>query len=93
MSSKDDQKTPIIKAIEIAGGVTKFAKAMTPSGLSRMTVYLWKKPGGRVPAEYCPDIERLTGVKCEELRPDVAWWVLRGKNSLKKSSELDGDRA
>ncbi|MDN4590239.1 transcriptional regulator [Xenophilus aerolatus] len=33
----------------------------------------------RVPAERCPDIERATGgaVRCEDLRPDVAWDVLR----------------
>lgn len=32
------------------------------------------------PAEYCPDIERVTGgaVRCEDLRPDVDWSVLRG---------------
>jgi DNA-binding transcriptional regulator YdaS (Cro superfamily) len=31
----------------------------------------------RVPAEVCPEIERLTGVRCEDLRPDVPWGVLR----------------
>ncbi|WP_370645890.1 transcriptional regulator [Pseudacidovorax sp. NFM-22] len=33
----------------------------------------------RVPAERCPAIERATGgvVRCEDLRPDVAWDVLR----------------
>ena len=32
-----------------------------------------------IPAEHCPAIERATGgaVRCEELRPDVAWSVLR----------------
>ena len=28
-------------------------------------------------AEYCPLIEKATGVRCEELRPDVEWAVLR----------------
>ncbi len=37
---------------------------------------MWKKRGN-VPAEHCPAIERATGVRCEELRPDVAWSVLR----------------
>jgi DNA-binding transcriptional regulator YdaS (Cro superfamily) len=35
-----------------------------------------------IPAEKCPLIERLTRgqVRCEELRPDVAWDVLRAHN-------------
>lgn len=38
----------------------------------------WKVRG--VPAEHCPAIERATGgaVRCEDLRPDVDWGVLRG---------------
>ena len=31
----------------------------------------------QVPAEQCPNIEALTGVRCEDLRPDVNWAVLR----------------
>lgn len=33
----------------------------------------------QVPAERCPSIERATAgeVRCEDLRPDVAWDVLR----------------
>lgn len=39
---------------------------------------MWKQRQN-VPAEYCPAIERATGgmVRCEELRPDVEWDVLR----------------
>ena len=39
---------------------------------------MWQKRG-RVPAEHCPAIERATGgkVRCEDLRPDVDWSVLR----------------
>ena len=86
---KDD---PLSRAIKAAGSVEKLAKMMTlhgPGGLSRMTVYLWARPGKRVPAEYCPDIERLTGVTCEELRPDVNWGYLRGTKQVIKSSKLD----
>ncbi|TCK43452.1 YdaS antitoxin of YdaST toxin-antitoxin system [Paraburkholderia sp. BL8N3] len=38
---------------------------------------------GRVPAERCPTLERGTRgeIKCEELRPDVEWWVLRIRDS------------
>jgi DNA-binding transcriptional regulator YdaS (Cro superfamily) len=41
----------------------------------------WRARG--VPAERCPDIERVTGVRCERLRPDVDWDVLRvaGRNA------------
>ena len=35
----------------------------------------------RVPAEACPDIEALTGIACELLRPDVNWSVLRARKS------------
>jgi len=38
-----------------------------------------------MPAEHCPAIEELTGgdVRCEEMRPDVKWHVLRnGPHSM-----------
>lgn len=40
----------------------------------------WANGVRQVPAERCPAIERATGgaVRCEELRPDVEWGVLRG---------------
>jgi DNA-binding transcriptional regulator YdaS (Cro superfamily) len=39
----------------------------------------WANGVRRVPAEHCPRIERITGgaVRCEDLRPDVEWSVLR----------------
>jgi DNA-binding transcriptional regulator YdaS (Cro superfamily) len=52
--------------------------------VSDQTVSWWRKGerNGRpviFPAEYCPECERLTGgkVRCEELRPDVGWDILR----------------
>ena len=67
-------ETPLAEAIAIAGGITKFSRAL---GLnSHMVAYQWVKT--RVPAERCPDIESLTGIKCEQLRPDVNWSVVRG---------------
>ena len=68
-------QTPIERAIDIAGGMTKMARDLDLTG--HATVYQWTKT--RVPAEKCPDIEALTGVKCEELRPDVNWAVLRSQ--------------
>jgi len=42
-------------------------------------VSLWARGKRPVPAERCPDIERATGgaVRCEDLRPDVDWGVVR----------------
>jgi len=36
----------------------------------------------RVPAEYCPAIEDATdgAVRCEDLRPDINWAVLRNSD-------------
>lgn len=48
-------------------------------GVKAPTVNEWVKGHARVPPARCPQIERATGgaVRCEELRPDVAWDVLR----------------
>lgn len=64
-------ETPIERAFRLSGGMAELARKLNRS---RGAVNQWKE---RVPAEVCPDIERLTGVLCEELRPDVAWGVLR----------------
>jgi DNA-binding transcriptional regulator YdaS (Cro superfamily) len=50
-------------------------------GIRPQAVQQWFKT--KVPAERCPDIERISNgeVTCEELRPDVNWAVLR--NSAK----------
>lgn len=61
-------------AIKTAGGVAALAAAVNAP--STHAVRWWRT--SRVPAEYCPAIEAATGVRCEELRPDVAWGVLRG---------------
>lgn len=62
------------EAVEIAGGERRLAQRV---GASHSGPYMWRKRK-RVPAEYCPGIERETGVPCERLRDDVAWGVLRG---------------
>ena len=73
-------ESPLERAIKVADGMTALVRKLNERGhtiTGHATVYQWKKTG-RVPAEYCPDIEALTGVRCEELRPDVNWAVLRG---------------
>lgn len=60
--------------------MTALARKLTECGhevKDHRTVYQWTKT--RVPSDYCPDIEAITGVRCEELRPDVNWAVLRTK--------------
>jgi DNA-binding transcriptional regulator YdaS (Cro superfamily) len=71
---------PIDLAAEIVGSQTALAAAL---GVSKGAVPQWKDEGRRVPAEHCPTIERLTGgkVRCEDLRPDIDWAVLRGPSA------------
>jgi DNA-binding transcriptional regulator YdaS (Cro superfamily) len=63
------------RAIDHAGGQTNLARLLD---IRQSLVSMWKTRG-RVPAEYCPRIERVTDgcVRCEELRPDVEWSYLR----------------
>ncbi|MBS0339821.1 MAG: helix-turn-helix domain-containing protein [Proteobacteria bacterium] len=43
---------------------------------------------GRVPAEHCPAIERETGVRCEVIRPDIPWGVLRAQPASRKAKSV-----
>jgi DNA-binding transcriptional regulator YdaS (Cro superfamily) len=72
--------TPIERAIVAMGGVAETVRKLNLNG--HATVFQWKKT--RVPAERCPQIEEATNglVRCEELRPDVAWAVLRNTSDL-----------
>lgn len=66
--------TAIQSACAAAGSASALASVLgkSPQFISQLV-----KGGRRVPAELCPAIERATGVRCEELRPDVEWSVLR----------------
>ena len=71
-----DARDSARRAVQSVGGVVAMANRL---GLrSYQTVQQWIKT--RVPAEYCPAIEKSTDglVTCEELRPDVDWGYLRG---------------
>jgi DNA-binding transcriptional regulator YdaS (Cro superfamily) len=87
MDELDPEKAALRRAAEVVGG-----QAALASGLgfaTRQGVWPWFNTARRVPAEYCPAIERMTReraaaegdpalvVTCEQLRPDVAWEVLR----------------
>lgn len=70
------EKHPVDRAAEIVGSQVALALALR---VTKAAVSQWKDEGRRVPAEHCPAIERLTrgAVRCEDLRPDVEWDVLR----------------
>lgn len=52
-------------------------------GVTAGAVNQWVSGLSQVSAERCPAIEKATGglVRCEDLRPDVQWAVLRGQSS------------
>ncbi len=66
------------KAIQVVGSQAKLARLM---GVKAQHIMNWRLRG--VPAERCPAIERVTHgqVRCEDLRPDVDWAVLRCQES------------
>ena len=59
--------------------------------LNPVSVSQWQTGVRQVPAERCPQIERVTGgaIQCEDLRPDVEWWVVRGSKPLPKVPLFD----
>lgn len=80
------------KAAEILGSQTALANLLA---VSKGAVSQWKEPGRRVPAEYCPLIERATAgaVRCEDLRPDMAWDVLRLQAGIETEPAASGSAA
>lgn len=79
-----EQITPVDalkQAVDFSGGQSSFASKLASrrndGGVSQAQVWNWINRGNGAPATYCPDIEALTGIKCELLRPDTNWAVLR----------------
>ncbi|TYG33332.1 helix-turn-helix domain-containing protein [Lonepinella koalarum] len=70
--------TPLQKVFHIVGSRAALARHF---GILPWAVTKWEKV--QVPAERCPDIEKLTDgqVTCEELRPDINWSVLRNSQN------------
>ena len=78
------------KAVQIVGGQSALAAAIG-RGVKQPHVWGWlnsKNPSLMPPAEYCPVIERATAgqVRCEDLRPDVDWAVLRCQADCSKEA-------
>ena len=64
-------KNALELAIDILGSQSNLGRAL---GLSQPYVWKWLNKGqGKVPAEYCGEVERVTHglVKCSDLRPDI----------------------
>ena len=74
---------PIEIAIQSAGNASQLAKGIN---VPPQSVIFWRDGVRRIPAEYCPRIEALTGVRCEDLRPDVQWSVLRNTQSVNQEA-------
>ncbi len=72
-----EQKTGIEQALsKFEGSPTKLASAIGGKVI-RQHVEHWLK-AKKVPADRAPDVERVTGIPCEILCPDVNWSVVRG---------------
>jgi DNA-binding transcriptional regulator YdaS (Cro superfamily) len=80
MEKPTSEQLALEKAISLAGGKTALMRKLNELGHkvnSHNTISRWVDDG--VPAKYCPAIEGLTGVMCEDLLPEVSWLVLRGQ--------------
>ncbi len=74
------EKVALHRAAAILGG--QAAMAVVLGYDDRRHVWPWFNTDRQFPAEHCPKVERATRDKgqtvfCEELRPDIAWDVLR----------------
>ena len=50
--------------------------------ITKPAVQQWKN---HITARFCPTIERLTGIPCETLNPQVEWSVLRESHESNNS--------
>jgi DNA-binding transcriptional regulator YdaS (Cro superfamily) len=67
----------------IVDEVGSFAELARRLGLSRSQVHQWATTES-IPIKYCPEIEEIVNgkVRCEQMRPDVKWSVLRKRRSV-----------
>ena len=75
----------IHEAIERMGGLTAAGACL---GVSKGVVFQWKNRD-RIPAEYCPQVERFTGILCEHLNDKVDWAYLRAAADPSPPAETD----
>lgn len=84
------EKAALQRAAAVLGGQAALASVLGYD--DRRNVSPWFNTDRRLPAEHCPAIERATrekgsAVLCEELRPDVAWDVLREQIGPESASD------
>ena len=84
MARQFDPAKAAAEAVQALGGPIQAARKLDIERYQ--TVQSWTRH--RVPAEYCPLIERATNgeIRCEQLRPDIAWDVLRDQSGQKASA-------
>lgn len=78
----------ITAAIDKSEGKTSLMRKLNERGhdiKSHNVISQWVENG--VPAKYCPDIEALTGIRCEELCPDVKWGLVRSRRAAKQPAQ------
>jgi DNA-binding transcriptional regulator YdaS (Cro superfamily) len=75
--AKPPKITPLNEAIGVAGGIVALSRQLNLK--SHTVINNWRNT--QVPAEHCPSVEEATGVRCERLRPDVKWYVLRNSGA------------
>jgi len=63
-TAKDFQDRPLQLALEKAGGVRALARAL---GISHTAILQWR----RVPYERLLEVEKITGIRRETLRPEL----------------------
>lgn len=68
MSTEGSSVDGLEAAIELAGGQAALAELL---GVRQSHVSNWKNRNRRVPAERVLEIERVTGVSRQRLRPDL----------------------
>jgi DNA-binding transcriptional regulator YdaS (Cro superfamily) len=71
-------ESPIERACSVAGGQAALGRGI---GVSAAMVNQWVRGLRPIPAHLCPEIEKLTGIRCEELNDRVDWAYLRAASS------------
>lgn len=72
------EQAALDRAIACVKGKTELMRRLNAKGHevgSHNTITQWRING--VPAKYCPDIEVVTGVACEDLCPGTNWAAIR----------------
>lgn len=82
-----EHKTAIERVVEFFDGSTTKVATAIGGKVVRQNVDHWVKTK-RVPSDFCPQIELATAglVRCEDLRPDVQWWVIEKRKTQTSAS-------